>query len=48
VLGILKQRRLARWIDGSTWFWTSFRNQVGSGEGSSGLVFDQIVEPTGG
>lgn len=38
---ITQQRRLARWIDGSTWVWTSFRNEVGSGEGSAGLLFDQ-------
>jgi hypothetical protein len=31
-------------MDGSTWLWTSLRNQVGQGEGSSGLQFDQIIE----
>jgi hypothetical protein len=41
------QRRLTRWTDGSTWLWTSFRNQVGTGEGSSGLKFDQVLEPSG-
>ena len=30
---ITRQRRLARWTDGSTWLWTSFRNQVGHGRG---------------
>jgi hypothetical protein len=44
---ITRQRRLTRWTDGSTWLWTSFRNQVGTGEGSSGLKFDQILEPRG-
>jgi hypothetical protein len=36
-------RRLARWIDGSSWAWTALRTQIGRGEGSSGLQFDQIV-----
>jgi hypothetical protein len=44
---IISQRRLARWADGSTWLWTSFRNQAGTGEGSSGLKFDQVLEPGG-
>lgn len=43
---VTRQRRLARWIDGSTWLWTSFRNQVGQGEGASHLRFDQLLEPT--
>ncbi len=42
---ITRQRRMARWTDGSTWLWTSFRNQVGTGEGSSQLKFDQLLEP---
>jgi len=42
---ITRQRRMARWMDGSTWMWTSFRNQVGQGEGSSQLRFDQLFEP---
>jgi hypothetical protein len=42
---ITRQRRLARWTDGSTWLWTSYRNQVGRGEGSSQLKFDQLIEP---
>ena len=25
--------------------WTSYRNQVGQGEGSSQLKFDQVIEP---
>ena len=45
---ITRQRRMARWTDGSTWVWTSFRSQVGQGEGSSQLVFDQVLEPDGG
>jgi hypothetical protein len=39
---ITRQRRASRWTDGSTWVWTSLRNQVGSGEGSSALQFDQV------
>jgi hypothetical protein len=42
---ITRQRRMARWTDGSTWVWTSFRNQVGRGEGSSQLRFDEVLEP---
>jgi hypothetical protein len=42
---IIRQRRLARWSDGSTWLWTGFRNQVGQGEGSSALRFDRLIEP---
>jgi hypothetical protein len=39
---VTRQRRMARWIDGSTWVWTAFRKHVGRGEGSSGLRFDQL------
>lgn len=41
---VTQQRRLSRWIDGSTWVWTAYRKQVGRGEGSSGLQFDQLIE----
>jgi hypothetical protein len=44
---LTRQRRMARWTDGSTWVWTSYRNQVGLGEGSSQLKFDQVIEPGG-
>lgn len=44
---LLRQRRMARWSDGSTWVWTAFVRQAGRGEGSSGLVFDQAQEPGG-
>jgi hypothetical protein len=40
---IIRQRRLTRWTDGSTWLWTAFRNQIGRGEGSSGLQFDRLL-----
>lgn len=44
---VTRQRVLTRWTDGSTWLWTSWRNNIGQGEGSSGLQFDQVLEPTG-
>lgn len=34
----------ARWHDGKTFLWIGRRSQTGRGEGSSGLVFDHIVE----
>jgi hypothetical protein len=40
---VTRSRRMARWIDGSTWVWTAFRKQVGRGEGSGGLRFDQLL-----
>ena len=42
---VTRQRRLARWSDGSTWLWTGYRNDVGQGEGASALKFDQLIEP---
>jgi hypothetical protein len=39
---ITRRRRMARWIDGSAWVWTAFRNEVGTGEGSAGLRFDRL------
>lgn len=45
---ITRRRRMVRWMDGSTWVWTAFRNEVGSGEGSAGLQFDQLQEQGGG
>jgi hypothetical protein len=44
---LTRRRRLARWVDGSTWAWTAFRNEVGRGEGSAGLRFDHL-EGNGG
>jgi hypothetical protein len=43
---VTRQRVLTRWMDGSTWLWTSWRNNIGQGEGSSGLQFDQVIEPS--
>jgi hypothetical protein len=40
---LTRMRRHARWIDGSSWVWTALRTQIGRGEGSSGLQFDQLV-----
>lgn len=34
----------ARWVDGATFLWIGRKSATGRGEGSSGLVFDQIVE----
>ena len=45
---LTRARRLSRWIDGSSWVWTAFRKQVGRGEGSSGLQFDQLDGQGGG
>jgi hypothetical protein len=41
---VTRTRNVARWIDGSTCVWTAFRKQVGRGEGSSALRFDQLQE----
>ena len=41
-------RRMTRWVDGSTHVWTAYRRSIGRGEGSSGLRFDQAIEPPGG
>jgi hypothetical protein len=40
---LTRARRFARWIDGSSWIWTALCTQVGRGEGSSGLQFDQLT-----
>jgi hypothetical protein len=40
---LTRARRFARWIDGSSWVWTALRTQVGRGEGSSSLQFDQLT-----
>jgi hypothetical protein len=40
---LTRMRRVARWIDGSSWAWTALRTQIGLGEGSSGLQFDQLA-----
>ena len=45
---ITRRRRATRWIDGSTWLWTAFRNETGAGEGSAGLQFDQVQDGTAG
>jgi hypothetical protein len=41
-LSLTLGRRLVRWTDGSTCVWTAYKRQIGRGEGSSGLRFDQI------
>jgi hypothetical protein len=42
---ITSSRRTARWVDGATVVWTGYRRSIGRGEGSSGLQFDEVVEP---
>ena len=37
---------LARWLDGRSVLWLGQRKQVGRGEGSSGLRFDRIDDPS--
>jgi len=39
---VTRRRRMTRWIDGSTWVWSAYRNEVGRGEGSAALVFDHL------
>jgi hypothetical protein len=34
-----------RWTNGESYLWVGRKNEVGRGEGSSGLVFDQLVPP---
>ncbi len=41
---VTRTRHAARWVDGTTRVWTAFRKQIGRGEGSSGLRFDQLLE----
>jgi hypothetical protein len=41
---VTRRRRLARWVDGSSWLWTAHRKFIGRGEGSSGLRFDTLEE----
>jgi hypothetical protein len=39
---VTRRRRYARGVGGSHHLWTAFRNEVGRGEGSAGLRFDQL------
>jgi hypothetical protein len=43
--GVLVTRTFqrTRWLDGKVLVWQTVRKRIGRGEGSSGLVFDQIV-----
>jgi len=41
---VTRRRRMSRWIDGSTWVWTGYHHEVGRGEGSAGLRFDQVAD----
>lgn len=35
-----------RWLDGRVWLWLGVQKQIGRGEGTSGLAFDQVVDTT--
>ncbi|MEV6816653.1 hypothetical protein, partial [Micromonospora sp. NPDC051296] len=41
---VTRARQRARWSDGSTHTWIGRRKRPGLGEGSSGLLFDQVVD----
>lgn len=43
---ISRAYQYARWTNGKSYLWIGRRNEVGRGEGSSGLVFDQLVPPS--
>lgn len=40
---ISRAYQYTRWTNGQSYLWVGRRNEVGRGEGSSGLVFDQLV-----
>ena len=42
---ISRAYQYTRWTNGQTYLWVGRRNEVGRGEGSSGLLFDQLVVP---
>ena len=42
---VMRAFQYARWTGGETYLWVGRRNEVGRGEGSSGLVFDQLIPP---
>ncbi|MGK4005477.1 hypothetical protein WMF31_22825 [Sorangium sp. So ce1036] len=46
-LRVTRHYQMARWLDGSTWTWLSYRKAVGRGEGSSGLRFDSVEDGSG-
>jgi hypothetical protein len=41
-LTLTRRRRIARWVDGTTWLWQGYRKQVGRGGISSGLIYDEL------
>lgn len=45
---ISRAYQYTRWTNGQTYLWVGRRNEAGRGEGSSGLVFDQLVIPEPG
>ncbi|NGZ09581.1 MAG: hypothetical protein CV088_09355 [Nitrospira sp. LK70] len=42
---ISRAYQYTRWTNGESYLWVGRKNEVGRGEGSSGLVFDQLVLP---
>lgn len=40
---ISRAHQYTRWTNGESYLWVGRRNEVGRGEGASGLVFDQLV-----
>lgn len=43
---ISRAYQYTRWTNGQSYLWVGRRNEVGRGEGSSGLVFDQLEQPS--
>lgn len=43
---ISRAYQYTRWTNGESYLWVGRRNEVGRGEGSSGLVFDQLEPPS--
>lgn len=42
---VTREYQYARWIDGGTHLWVGRRKHVGRGEGSSGLLRGDVLEP---
>lgn len=40
---VFQSYQRTRWLDGRVFTWLGIRKQVGRGEGSSGLAFDQVI-----
>lgn len=42
---VSRSYQYTRWTNGQSYLWVGRKNEVGRGEGSSGLVFDQLAPP---